>query len=86
MTARCRQCALLALALCCAGITSASQEFDPHEPSGKVVQLTDENFDKLTDCELPWFIALTAPWYDSAPQMCRRSAPQCSCPRMWGST
>ena len=55
------QCALLASALLI-GITSASQSFDPHEPSGEVVQLTDENFDKLTECELPWFIAVTAPW------------------------
>jgi hypothetical protein len=54
-------CALLASALLI-GITSASQSFDPHEPSGEVVQLTDENFDKLTECELPWFIAVTAPW------------------------
>jgi hypothetical protein len=55
------RCALLASALLI-GITSASQSFDPHEPSGEVVQLTDENFDKLTECELPWFIAVTAPW------------------------
>ena len=55
------QCALLASALFIS-ITSASQSFDPHEPSGEVVHLTDENFDRLTDCELPWFIAVTAPW------------------------
>jgi hypothetical protein len=52
------QFALLALAF----RTAASKSFDPHEPSGEVVQLTDENFDRLTDCELPWFIAVTAPW------------------------
>lgn len=55
------RCALLALAIC-AGSSAASTSFDPHEPSGEVVQLTDENFDRLTDCELPWFIAVTAPW------------------------
>ncbi len=43
-------------------LVSAAPAFRPDEPSGEVVHLTDENFDKLTDCELPWFVAVTAPW------------------------
>ena len=77
------QCVLLASALLI-GITSASQSFDPHEPSGEVVQLTDENFDRLTDCELPWFIAVTAPWCALVMYHCRRGF--CGCGWMWDAT
>lgn len=54
---------LVAVVLCFATVTSA---FDPHEPSGEVVHLTDENFDELTDSTLPWFVAVTAPWWAPA--------------------
>jgi len=40
----------------------AASAFKADEPSGEVVHLTDENFDKLTDGELPWMVAVTAPW------------------------
>lgn len=77
------RCALLASALLI-GITSASQSFDPHEPSGEVVQLTDENFDKLTECELPWFIAVTAPWCALVVSRCWRGV--CGCRQMWNAS
>jgi thiol-disulfide isomerase/thioredoxin len=40
----------------------AASAFKADEPSGEVVQLTDDNFDKLTEGGLPWMVAVTAPW------------------------
>lgn len=48
---------LLALAL---AVNTAAET---NLPSGEVVKLTDDNFDKLTaDTSVPWFVAVTAPW------------------------
>ena len=42
--------------------STCASAFKADEPSGEVVHLTDENFDRLTDCALPWMVAVTAPW------------------------